>query len=43
MVFAGTAISGAVLYAAGEQTLGAIGFGLAGLALLRALVGWRER
>lgn len=43
MVFAGTGISGAVLYAAGEQALGAIGFGLAGLALLRTLVGWRAR
>ncbi len=43
MVFAGTAISGAVLYAADEQALGAVALGLAGLALLRTLIGWRER
>ncbi len=35
---AGFAISAAVLYAADEHTLGVIGFGLAGLALLRALL-----
>jgi hypothetical protein len=39
VVFAGCAISGAVLTAAGEPLFGAVGFVLAGLALLRIL--WR--
>lgn len=40
VVFAGFAVSSAVLYAAGEHVLGGAGFVLTGLALLRAL--WRN-
>ncbi len=43
VVFAGIAVSSTILYVGGEQALGAVGFGLAGLALLRTLIGWRER
>lgn len=40
VVFAGFAISSAILYAAGEHVLGGAGFALTGLALLRVL--WRS-
>ncbi len=43
IVFAGLAIGGAVLVAAGEHTLGAAGLGLAGLALVRVLLSGRNR
>ncbi len=37
VVFAGLAVSSAILYTAGEHTIGAAGFALAGLTLLRVL------
>ncbi len=37
VIFAGLAVSGAVLYTAGERTIGAAVFALAGLTLLRVL------
>jgi hypothetical protein len=39
VVFAGLAVSGAILYTAGEHTIGAAGFALAGLTLLRVISG----
>jgi predicted unusual protein kinase regulating ubiquinone biosynthesis (AarF/ABC1/UbiB family) len=38
VMFAGLAVSSAILYAAGEQTLGAVGFALAGVTLVRVLL-----
>jgi len=43
VIFAGIAVSSTILYVGGEQTLGGVGLGLAGLALLRMLWNWRER
>jgi predicted unusual protein kinase regulating ubiquinone biosynthesis (AarF/ABC1/UbiB family) len=39
VVFAGLVASGAILYTAGEHTIGAVGFALAGLTLLRVVFG----
>jgi predicted unusual protein kinase regulating ubiquinone biosynthesis (AarF/ABC1/UbiB family) len=41
VVFAGLAVSSAILYTAGEHTLGAAGFALAGVTLLRVALGSR--
>lgn len=39
VVFTGLAVASAILYGAGEQTLGLIGLGLSGLVFLRVLLG----
>jgi predicted unusual protein kinase regulating ubiquinone biosynthesis (AarF/ABC1/UbiB family) len=38
VIFAGLAVSSAILYAGGEQTLGVVGFAVSGLTLLRVVL-----
>jgi hypothetical protein len=43
VIFSGLALSSTLLYVAGEHTLGTAGFALAGMALLKVLLGGRVR